>query len=135
MVKSPYVIEPGASVKEAYDLMRELEIRHLPVVENGELKGLVSERDLHPEGKTTRISAVMKTDLYAVAPDAPLSEVVGAMLDRKLGSALVVSPDKEVIGIFTTIDALGILYEMLDQDGEELTLDDYFDDWAAMEGA
>lgn len=132
MVKSPFVIEPGTLVREALDTMRELEIRHLPVVDEGELVGLVSERDLsaaNARGRDTRVREVMRVELYAVPPSSLLSDVIGKMIDMKVGSTLVVSDENEVLGIFTTIDALRLLFEMLDQEGEELTLDDHFEDW------
>lgn len=138
MVKSPFVIEPGASVREALELMRELEIRHLPVVEDDELKGLVSERDLQAAQAKSRnipVSELMKTELYAVGPDASLAEVVGMMADQKLGSALVVSPSDEVLGIFTTIDALRLLHEMLTEEESEFTLDEFYEDWTELGAA
>lgn len=133
MVKGPFVIETSATVKDARQIMRELEIRHLPVLEDGELVGLVSERDLAGDGPgDKKISEVMRTDLYVVPPSAALSEVVGTMLDRKLGSALVVDGDGDISGIFTTIDALRLLSEFLESDGEELSIDDYIEDWTEL---
>ena len=132
MVKSPFVIEPTALAREALETMRDLEIRHLPVVEEGALVGLVSERDLTAavaKIPSTKISQVMRTELYTVPPTAILTDVIGKMIDEKIGSALVVSEDAEVLGIFTTIDALRILFEMLDQEGENLIVDDYFEEW------
>ena len=133
MVKSPFVIDPDATVKEARTMMGELGIRHLPVIaEDGELKGLVSERDLSSakaQEKNAKIADFMKTEVYTVEPDANLAEVVGVMADEKIGSALVVSPGNDVLGIFTTVDALRLLADLLDDEEEDLSLDDYFEDW------
>lgn len=133
MVKSPFVIEPDASVNEARQMMTELGIRHLPVIaEDGELRGLVSERDLSSakaQEKNAKIADFMRTEVYTVEPDANLAEVVGVMADEKMGSALVVSPGNDVLGIFTTVDALRLLADLLDDEEENLSLDDYFEDW------
>ena len=46
MTVDPVTVDPKASIGEAWDLMRELEIRHVPVVQDGALVGMLSDRDL-----------------------------------------------------------------------------------------
>jgi acetoin utilization protein AcuB len=115
MTISPVVISSDATLCQARRLMRERNIRHLPVVDGGELVGIVSQRDLYlletlkgvdPGAEVVR--EAMTGDPYAVPPDAPLDEVATAMADRKYGSAVVVDRGS-VIGVFTTVDALRAL--------------------------
>lgn len=140
MVKSPYMTDPGVLVQTALEMMRELEIRHLPVVQDGELVGMVSERDLREaaaiNGKLPLlVGDVMKREVYVTTPQTPLSEVVRVMCLDKIGSAVVVSPDRDVVGIFTTIDALELLADMLDEeDDQALVLEEYFERWPMIAG-
>ena len=46
MIKSPYVASSDSSLQEALELLVECAIRHLPIVDDGRLIGLISERDL-----------------------------------------------------------------------------------------
>src|SRR6185369_17259753 len=105
--------------RTAHELMRAHHIRHLPVLHGGKLIGLVSERDLHlvetlkdTDPERIPVEEAMTQDVYTVAPKTPLREVVREMAGRKLGSAVVVEGTK-VIGVFTTVDALEMLGEVL----------------------
>lgn len=103
----------------AHRAMRARRIRHLPVLERGRLVGIVTERDLHlvetlrdVDPDRVPVEEAMTPDPYAVAPDTPLVEVVEAMARRKLGSAVVVDGGR-VVGMFTVVDALQALAELL----------------------
>jgi acetoin utilization protein AcuB len=115
MTASPHTIRPGRTLADAHRIMREHRIRHLPVLEGGQLRGILSDRDIHlietlkdVDPQTVPVEDAMSQDVYSVAPDAALSEVVTTMARRKLGSAVVLQGEK-VVGIFTAVDALGAL--------------------------
>lgn len=132
MVRYPFVIGPEQSIREALDLMQELNIRHLPVVSGEQLVGIVSERDLRAKDKSGHrtVAEVMRMDVYVVSALTPLAEVAQDMADGKFGSALVVDVNQNVIGIFTTTDALRLLAARLEADDEETylaDLDEYSD--------
>jgi acetoin utilization protein AcuB len=118
MTVEPVTIAPGASVAEAAQLMTEKKARHLPVVEGDRLVGLISERDV-AVARTLRSTSLDKATVgmlmndkpLSVAPDAALSDVAARMIDRKVGSAIVVHEDR-VVGIFTTHDALHALHRL-----------------------
>lgn len=135
MVRSPYYIDPTAGLREANEIMSECGVRHLPVLESDKLVGLISERDLRAalavDKDVMTIADVMRRDVYAVKASTPLKEVVADMAEMKIGSAVVVNSAFEVIGIFTTTDALRLLSQILeDQDeGEELLLEDEATIW------
>lgn len=142
MIKSPFVVEPSMGVKEALELMRELEIRHLPVLQDEQLVGIISDRDLREAAALTtatplKVEDVMRTEIYATQPETPVREIVETMIEEKLGSAVVVNDKKEIIGIFTTIDALRILMDFLEEDSEEdeILLDDVFEPWSDLRSA
>jgi acetoin utilization protein AcuB len=121
MTASPHTISRRQSLAEARRLMLDFHVRHLPVTDEGHIVGLVSERDLLlveslPGTKPTevRVEEAMVSDVFAVGPDAPIGEIVAVMIARKLGSAVVVEADR-VMGVFTTIDALGALHQLLER--------------------
>lgn len=103
----------------AHQMMREQHIRHLPVLHQGKLIGVVSDRDLRlietlqdVDPSKVAVSEAMTADVYTVSPDASLDEVVGAMAASKHGSAVVVDHG-HVVGIFTTVDACSAFADLL----------------------
>jgi acetoin utilization protein AcuB len=121
MSASPRTISPGSSLAQAHRLMRGAGIRHLPVVEKGVVVGVLSARDIllleslpKVDPNEARVYEAMIRDVYAVAPDSPLGEVVETMIERKIGSTIVVD-GPNVVGVLTTIDALHALHDLLEQ--------------------
>ena len=119
MTKSPVTVDPTTSLAAALKNMEEHRFRHLPVVEDGKLLGVVSERELrcleNMEGFNSAHCVVEDFTLgptYSVSPEALVRDVARVMADRKLGSAVVVDGDA-VVGVFTTVDALRILADVL----------------------
>ena len=103
----------------AHRLMREQRIRHLPVLHQGRVVGIVTDRDLHlvetlqdVDPRKIAVSEAMTPDPYVVTPEASLEEVVATMAAKKYGSA-VVSDHGHVVGIFTTVDACSAFAELL----------------------
>ena len=120
MTLSPHFIAATDSLAEAKSLMQEYGIRHLPVMHDGELVGVLSDRDLHravalkgaaPED--IGIEEVMTLDPYSVAPSALLNVVARTMAERKVGSAIVMDRGA-VLGVFTVTDALHALASSLE---------------------
>jgi CBS domain-containing protein len=119
MSPSPVSIQYTAPLVEAEALMRKFNIRHLPVMEGTELVGLLSIRDVHV------VHAVEKADpatitagqaaggrVYAVQVGTDLRQVAANMGGHKYGSAVVLDGTK-VVGVFTTVDALRVLINLL----------------------
>jgi CBS domain-containing protein len=132
MTIGPVTVTPQTSIAEAWDLMRERDIRHVPVVQEGTLVGMLSDRDLarldipsilNARGAdalrhelTTPIVKVMSADVVVVEPDTELSDVVELLLEHKIGALPVVEPDtRAVVGIVSYIDVLRELYDRLDE--------------------
>ena len=120
MTPGPYCAAPEEPLPKAHAIMREHGIRHLPVLKGAELVGILSERDVnlvqtlaHARPEEITVEDAMTRDPYVVAPDVPLSKVARVMVQRRIGSAIVVDGGK-VAGVFTVTDALQALVEALD---------------------
>jgi CBS domain-containing protein len=111
---------PSASIQRVLRLLSEADVRHLPITDDGELVGIVSDRDLRsfvPDlgedsselaARLARpISSVMSSDLVTVEPETELQEAIDLMLDQKVGAIPVVHPDtRELVGILSYMDVL-----------------------------
>ena len=116
----PVFVDPSTKVDDVVALLQQHGFRHLPVVEDGKVVGIISDRDIllaRPDGAREHLVAreVMTRNPYSVTPDAPLEEVALELSRRKFGSAVVVDEDGELQGIFTSTDALNALIELLRQ--------------------
>jgi acetoin utilization protein AcuB len=118
MTATPQTIPPGTTVAQALSLMRQLDVRHLPVLEERRPVGIVSDRDLllveslrGVDPSRVSVDQAMTRDPYQVGPETRIDEVAAVMAKRKYGSALVVEAGK-VIGILTTVDALRAFIEL-----------------------
>jgi len=118
MTPDPVTVDADASVAAAAQLMRERNIRHLPVLEGGRLVGVLSERDVHVARglrslnlDKARVDMIMMSPPVVVTPDTPLSDVAAHMVDKHAGSVLV-AHDGHLVGIFTSQDALHALHRI-----------------------
>ncbi|MFO0622190.1 MAG: CBS domain-containing protein [Polyangia bacterium] len=119
MSTSPHTVRPDLTLADAAAVMREHNIRHLPVLNGGALVGVLSIRDIHlietlkdVDPAKVKVEDAMTQEVYVVSPDSPLDEVVDELAAKKYGSAIVEQNGK-VVGIFTVIDALQALSELL----------------------
>lgn len=125
MTRSPVTVQRSTSMAKALKLIEEHGFRHLPVLDGARLCGLVSERDLRVVENMRGIDSAFCTvgdfilgPPYAVEPGTALRDVARVMMERKIGSAVVVEGDA-VVGLFTTTDALRVLAEVLEQEERE----------------
>lgn len=90
-------------------------IRHLPVIDNGRMMGIISDRDIKNLDLNMPLKAgdVMTDAPFEVNSGSLLSDVVLEMSSRKLGSVLVFNSEDKTYSIFTSIDALNCLNEIL----------------------
>ena len=119
MTVSPLTVARSRSLSAARKEMTDHQVRHLPVEQDGQIVGLLTERDLLlieslPGVNPTdvRVEDAMVTEVYTVSATTPLRDVVLEMEKRKIGSAVVVEAGTPV-GVFTTTDALRLLRTVL----------------------
>jgi acetoin utilization protein AcuB len=124
MTKNPKVVPSKTPVMEAMQVLREGGYRRLPVVDNGKLVGIATDKDLKeatPSKATTlsvyelnyllsklTIKDVMKTPVYSVSADDPVEKAALLMEEKKVsGLTVVESADSDkVVGIVTITDIL-----------------------------
>ena len=125
MTKNPITIEQDQSVIEAIHLLKEKNIRRLPVMKKGKLVGLVTEKmlygympakatsldqwELHYLLSKTPVKAAMNPKPHTVPSDTPISDVAKLLKDRKLNGVLVVGEKGDLVGLLTTTNALEAL--------------------------
>lgn len=119
MTSNPVTIPADLSLADAAQRMHDHGIRHLPVIDQGHVVGIVSERDLAlimgipgVNKERVEVTEAMSAHPYIVRPDALLEDVVAMMEERKLGTAVIME-DGEMRGIFSVVDALAALLIML----------------------
>ncbi len=103
------------------DIMTLGRVRHMPVVQGGQLVGVVSERDLlraslsvlseHRDAErraflhVVEISRVMSAPPIVIGPDASIEQAALLMADKKIGCLPVVAGD-QLVGMVTETDVL-----------------------------
>ena len=118
MTASPYTIGNHQSVVDASALMKQHGIRHLPVVEETTLIGLVSDLEigflvaLRAQPDRLAVGEIMTANPYVVAPDADLQAVATHLVEHKETCAVIVDKGR-VVGVFTQIDALRALIDLV----------------------
>ncbi len=120
MVTAPHTIGADQSLEKAEKMMSELRIRHLPVLDGGKLVGVLSDRDIKlvesfrdVDPAATKVDEAYTPDPFIVSPGSSLRDVCDEMVARKYGCALVCDNHK-LVGIFTWIDALKAMTDLLD---------------------
>jgi CBS domain-containing membrane protein len=121
MMGSPVTLKPDETLDLANDVISLGRIRHIPVVEDGRLIRLLSERDLMGAAATTIFSLkkksksallktflikdVMKKKVVTVTPETPIKSAAHLMKAIRIGCVPVVSAGT-LVGLVTTTDIL-----------------------------
>ena len=115
MNRNVVVVSPAVTVGAAAAMMQRLRIRHLPVVDDGRLVGIVSDRDLMRHDDETTCAEAMTPSPVVCSPDAPISRVARLMLDNKIDSVPVVDGPGRLIGL-TSADLISLLLDRAEGD-------------------
>ena len=121
-------VAPEMPINDILAMFRKEHIRRAPVMKDGKLVGIVSEKDLlnaTPSSVTTlsvwemhyliskvTVRDVMTKDVVIVDQDTPIEEAARIMADKKIGGVPVVSGEN-VVGIITETDLFKILLELM----------------------
>lgn len=125
MTRDVVTLGPEASAAEAWALCKEHNIRHVPIVQGGQLVGLVSDRDLRDvrgggrESDTprwVRLGDMMTRNVVTIHPLDTIEHAAREIYDRKIGCLPVVADD-ELVGIITSADMMRTLIEMVGAHG------------------
>ena len=132
MTEHLVTLSPEASVAEALTLCRKRRIRHIPILDEGRLVGIVSDRDLRDASPTLgdperarilqeiRVADVMSREVITVDPQDSIENAAQQMYELKIESLPVVSEgavagagstvgEEEVLGIVTSSDVMRAL--------------------------
>jgi acetoin utilization protein AcuB len=123
MTRHPETIRTDETLARAKEIMDVAAFRRLPVVRDGELVGMLTERDLRAHSgylESTKVNAVMSTPVVSVRTDTTVQEATRLMLRHKIGGLPVVDKGK-LIGIVTTIDMLRAFLQVVETDEKTLS--------------
>jgi len=120
MTKTPFSIEKDAALLEAATLMQSHHIRHLPVLYQGKIEGILTSTDVNLirglknfDIEKLKVYDCFTPNPYIVHPDTLLNVVMEEMAEKKYGSVLV-EDHGHLVGIFTWIDALNATKSLLE---------------------
>ena len=129
MTPNPITVGPEMSVMDAAELMHTKKIRRLPVVENGKLRGIVTDRDLREVGPSPatslsvhelnyllakmKISDVMTKSVLTVNVGATIEEAALLMYNHKIGGIVVVDDEEKGTGIITETDIFKLFVDVM----------------------
>jgi CBS domain-containing protein len=121
MAQNPATLGRNETLDLAEAIMNLGRIRHMPVLDDGKLVGIVSQRDLFRSAliaalgfgrkvtsalvKTIRIKEVMTEKVITISPDASIKDAARLMMDKKIGCLPVVEGDR-MVGLVTETDML-----------------------------
>ena len=117
MTRQVVAISPDMPIGDVTALMAQRALRHFPILDEGRLVGIVSDRDLrtvgadHPDarpgvGRRDPVAALMTREVWTVHPLDPVDEAAIAMRERAIG-AMPVMEGEELVGIVSAADFLG----------------------------
>jgi len=116
MITDVIVVSPKDTVESAIQIMQQHSIRHLPVVEDNRLVGLVTESSLRPylspEKLKLPLREVMIINPITIDPEASIDEAARLIYKYKIGGLPVVSQGK-LVGIITITDILEAFIELM----------------------
>ncbi len=120
MHKNPITIPPETPLFEAYKIMQEKNIRHLPILENEKLVGIVTDRDLRlatsqlaekPFNPEDVVKKIMSSPVQTTAPSDPIEIATKIMRELKI-SSLPVLENEKLVGIITGADLLDAMLKL-----------------------
>lgn len=131
MTPNPITIDPGRAVYDALLMMYQHDIRRLPVIESGQLVGIIPDRDIkqlmgrpslasrqaneQADDLKLSIRKVMTREVVTVRQDDDLKEAIELMLENKFNGLPVVDRNQKLVGIVSSIDILSYTLDLLDR--------------------
>jgi CBS domain-containing protein len=126
MTRNPTTLDRNETLDLAESIMNLGRIRHMPVVDDGRVVGIVSQRDMFRSAlitslgfgrkttsaliKTIKIKEIMTEKVVTISPDASIKEAARQMMEKKIGCLPVLEGDR-LVGIVTETDMLQYVVE------------------------
>src|SRR5262245_43940686 len=125
MIKNPVTIGPLEMLATAQEKMATGHFRRLPVVEDGALIGILTDRDIRRHvgsEERTKVRATMTETPLTISPDMPIEEATQLMLKHQM-SGLPVTDNGKLVGILTASDILQTFLEMVGSSDDSHRID------------
>jgi acetoin utilization protein AcuB len=128
MTRDVITVEPTDTIRSALLKVQQCRIRHIPVVENGKLVGIISDRDVrdacpsilsepHEDDEDifqAPVSCIMRKDVITASPLDFVEEAAYVLYENGIGCLPVVSGEEnKLVGIITKTDILYTLVELM----------------------
>ena len=130
MTPEPICAETTASIWDVVQELTKHDVRHIPIVEDGMLVGMISDRDLRSyclpissqiedplqshAAFEEKVTAIMHRTVVYVHQEAEVAELIDLMLTHKVGAIPVIDPNtRKVIGIVSYVDLLAVVKDKL----------------------
>jgi acetoin utilization protein AcuB len=129
MSRDVVTLSPAETLRETINVLRRKGIRHLPVVADAGLVGIVTDRDVKRATPsvltgmsneeydsvllTIKVAQFMTRDPITTTPKSPLTHVIRIFIEKRVG-ALPVVDNGRLVGIVTDVDVLRVALDLLD---------------------
>lgn len=129
MKRDVITVEENGTVLDAMHIMRENNIRRLPVLKDGKLVGIVTEKDIkgftpskastldiyevHKILSKTLVREVMTREVITVSPEDTIERAALILRDMRFGGLPVVEKDDKIVGIITAVDIFDVFVEAM----------------------
>lgn len=133
MTENVLAVTPEDNLQTVHQLMRDKNIRHVPVVERGELKALLTQKiimrevikllsqygqqELSAQEAQINVMDIADTSPLAIFTDTPLLETASYFLQQRHGCLPVINNDRKLIGIVTSSDFVRLSLNLLKSEG------------------
>jgi len=117
IMEEPISITPASRVSHARRIMLDNDIGRLPVIENGEVVGIITERDIakammdfratvanNQQDERIRnliVADIMTHNVVMVRTNTPISEVISLILNKNIGGVPVLNLKEELVGVIS----------------------------------
>lgn len=130
MSEAPVTVTPSQTAADAHELMMQKGFRQLPVVDGGQLVGIISDRDIRlcagerfwvdAEAREAAlkipVGALMTRELVTLSPNDSLEKALEVFIDAKVGGIPVVDQDAGLLGIVTYVDLLRCFLKRIEEE-------------------
>jgi acetoin utilization protein AcuB len=145
MTENPVTVSPDTLVLDAQRIMKEKNIRRLPVVDKGKLVGIITKTELLETAPSVvrglddllskmKVKEIMRKNPVTVTPETPFEDALRIGQEKKIGSFPVVD-DGKLVGITTESDIVRFLIHSLGihEEGSRITIVGSKEHWGWLE--